>query len=103
MKQYPCPLEGLAPLVQSRHSPSKHFTFPLHLLPHWPQFLGSEEVLTHWLSQTELPDAQATLHCPSLQVGVPPGTAGHLCPHAPQLLTSARGSTQLGPHWINGL
>ena len=87
----------------NKHSPKKHVTLPLHLFPQLPQFLGSDIVLTHLESHTELPDAHMTPHCPFAQVGVPPGTAGHLAVQALQLLMSARGSMQPAPHAMNGL
>ena len=80
-----------------------HDTLPLHLFPQLPQFLGSDVVLTHFESHTELPEAHMTPHCPFAQVGVPPGTAGHLALQALQLLTSARGSMQPAPQAMNGL
>jgi hypothetical protein len=76
---------------------------PLHFLPQVPQLFGSEPVFTHCPLQAELPEAQLTPHCPSLQVAVPPGTAGHLFPQAPQLFRSVRGSMQPAPQAMNGL
>jgi hypothetical protein len=76
---------------------------PLHLFPQLPQFLASKVVLTHSESHTELPAAHMTPHCPFAQLGIPPGTGGHLALQALQLLTSARGSMQPAPQAMNGL
>jgi hypothetical protein len=73
------------------------------LFPQLPQFLASFFVSTHFELQTELPAAQLTPHWPFAQVGMPPGTMGHLVLQAPQLFTSARGSMQPGPQAMAGL
>jgi len=80
-----------------------HVRAPLHFFPQLPQLSGSDIVLTHFESHTELPDAHATPHCPLVQVGVPPATAGHLALHALQLLMSVRGSMQPAPQAMYGL
>ena len=61
---------------------------PGHFLPHMPQFKGSFLRFAQVVPHTVLPAAHVALHSPSLQVEVPPVTAGHLLPHAPQLLKS---------------
>jgi hypothetical protein len=89
---FPHVMQSVALGQSSSHVPSVHPAG--HLMPHAPQFAGSESVSTQAPAHTSMGSAQLAAHVP-LEHTWP---LAHACAHVPQLSRSLRVSTHDAPH-----
>jgi hypothetical protein len=80
---------------ESEHFPPEHVSPCLHIVPHPPQLVGSDIVLTHAIPHFIVPIPHAVAHAPAMQTSL----AAHALPHMPQLRGSLLLSTHSLPHF----